>query len=59
MSETYDLTAHDPRPKAQDGVEMPLLDPAGTALDRIDREPLAGELAHRRMRLDEHLRRSQ
>lgn len=26
---TYDLDAHDPRPKSQQGVEMELLDPAG------------------------------
>ena len=29
MSDAYDLDHHDPRPKAQEGVEMPLLDPAG------------------------------
>lgn len=29
MSDAYDLDAHDPRPMAQAGIEMPLLDPAG------------------------------
>jgi hypothetical protein len=56
MSTTFDLDDHDPRPRADEGVDMPLLDPAGNATGVSLRVRGFDSQAYRDV-LDEQLRR--